>query len=216
MDPLTQTPAGDLVLHRPSAPARQLVLLFHGVGANPEGFAALAPALAREDCWVVAVRSPFASDMGTGWQWFSVRGVTEANRVDRIAEAMPHFVQTVQRWQAQTGLTVSQTVLAGFSQGAIMSLESTQMDAPLAGRVIAMSGRFALPPQVAPAGLVWRFIHGEQDPVIPASFSAEAVRRLQALGADARVDLLPGLGHSIDQRALALLAGALNAPDGAA
>ena len=216
MDPLTKTPAGDLVLHRPSALARQLVLLFHGVGANPEGFAALAPALAREDRWVVAVRSPFASDMGTGWQWFSVRGVTEANRVDRIADAMPRFVQTVQRWQAQTGLTVSQTVLAGFSQGAIMSLESTQMDAPLAGRVIAMSGRFALPPQVAPAGLVWRFIHGEQDPVIPASFSAEAARRLQALGADARVDLLPGLGHSIDQRALALLAGALNAPDGAA
>ena len=209
-------PSGDLVLHCPTAPARQLVLLFHGVGASPEGFQALAPALAREDRWVVAVRSPFASDMGAGWQWFSVRGIDEANRADRIAEVMPRFVETVQRWQAHTGHSVSQTMLAGFSQGGIMALESTQTGAPLAGRVVAMSGRFAVPPQAAPAGVVWRFIHGEQDPVIPDSFSTEAAQRLRALGGDAQADLLPGLGHGIDPRALALLATALDAPGGAA
>lgn len=37
----------DTVLHRPTAPARELVLQFHGVGASPEGFVPLAPALAR-------------------------------------------------------------------------------------------------------------------------------------------------------------------------
>ena len=48
MDTRTEAPTGDLVLHRPSAPARQLVLLFHGVGASPEGFEPLGPALARD------------------------------------------------------------------------------------------------------------------------------------------------------------------------
>ena len=210
MDTRTEAPAGDIVLHRPTAPARQLVLLFHGVGASPEGFQAMGPALARDDRWVVAVRSPFASDFGAGWQWFSVQGVTEANRAGRIAEVMPRFAGTVQRWQAHTGLTPAQTVLAGFSQGAIMSLESTQVGEPLAARVVAMSGRFAEPPRQAPAGVVWRFIHGDQDPVIDAAHSTQAAAQLQALGGDAHADLLPGLGHGIDQRALALLVAALD------
>ena len=202
-------PAGDTVLHRPTAPARQLVLLFHGVGASPEGFEPLAPALARNDRWVVAVRAPSASDLGAGWQWFSVQGVTEANRAGRIAAVMPRFAEVVRRWQAHTGLSAAQTVLAGFSQGAIMSLESTQTGEPLAARVVALSGRFAQPPRQAPAGTVWRFIHGTEDPVIPATFSAEGAQQLQALGGDARADLLPGLGHGIDARALQLLVGAL-------
>jgi phospholipase/carboxylesterase len=216
MDTRPEAPAGDIVLHRPTAPARQLVLLFHGVGASPEGFEPLGPALAREDRWVVTVRAPFASDFGAGWQWFSVQGVTEANRAGRIAAVMPRFAETVRRWQAHTGLDAAQTVLAGFSQGAIMSLESTQAGEPLAARVVAMSGRFAVPPRQAPAGVVWRFIHGDQDPVIPAAFSEQGAAQLQALGGDARADLLPGLGHGIDARALALLAAALDAPGGVA
>ena len=208
MDTRTEAPAGDLVLHRPAAPARQLVLLFHGVGASPEGFEPLGPALARDDRWLVAVRAP--SGFGAGWQWFPVQGVTEANRAERIAAVMPRFADTVLRWQAHTGLGAAQTVLAGFSQGAIMSLESTQAGEPLAARVVAMSGRFAAPPQTAPAGVAFRFIHGAQDPVIPAAFSSQGAQQLQALGADARADLLPGLAHGIDQRALALLVRALD------
>jgi phospholipase/carboxylesterase len=210
MDTRTEAPTQDTVLHRPTAPARQLVLLFHGVGASPEGFQALAPALARDDRWVVAVRSPFACDFGAGWQWFSVQGVTEANRSARIAAALPRFADAVRRWQAHTGLDAAQTVLAGFSQGAIMSLESTQSGEPLAARVVALSGRFAVPPRQAPAGVVWRFVHGAQDGVIPAAFSEQGAEQLRALGADARADLLPGLGHGIDPRALALLAAALD------
>lgn len=209
MDAPADARTGDIVLHRPVAPARQLVLLFHGVGASPEGFQGLAPGLARDDRWVVAVRSPQVSDLGSGWQWFSVQGVTEGNRPGRIAAAMPRFAEAVWRWQAHTGLGRSQTALAGFSQGAIMALESTQAGETQASCVVALSGRFAAPPAAAPAGLVWRFIHGAQDPVIPAAFSVQGAQQLQALGGDARADVLPGLGHGIDARALSLLAGAL-------
>jgi phospholipase/carboxylesterase len=202
----------DLIVHQPTVPARQLVLLFHGVGASPEGLLPLGQALARPDRWVVAVRSPFASDMGGGWQWFSVRGIDEANRIERVVAVMPRFVQTVKDWQARTGLDASATALAGFSQGAIMALESTQHAPPLAARVVAMAGRFAQPPRLAPDGTALHFIHGEQDPVIAPAFSVAAAERLRALGATARVDLLPGLGHGIDGRVLALLSAALD-PD---
>lgn len=202
----------DLIVHQPSEAARQLVLLFHGVGASPESLVPLGQALAQPDRWVVAVRSPFASDMGGGWQWFSVRGIDEANRIERIAAVMPRFVQTVRGWQARTGLDAPATALAGFSQGAIMVLESTQQAPLIAGRVVSMAGRFAQPPRVAPAGTALHFIHGEQDPVIAPAFSVAAAERLRALGAAPQVDLLPGLGHGIDDRVLALLRAALD-PD---
>lgn len=200
----------DLIVHQPTVPARQLVLLFHGVGSSPEGLLPLGQVLARPDRWVVAVRSPFASDMGGGWQWFSVRGVDEANRIERIAAVMPRFVQTVKDWQARTGLDASATALAGFSQGAIMALESTQQAPPIAARVFAMAGRFAQPPRLAPDGTALHFIHGEQDPVIAPAFSVAAAECLRALGAAPRVDLLPGLGHGIDGRVLALLSASLD------
>lgn len=208
MEPLMNT--DDLIVHPPSEAALELVLLFHGVGASPEGLVPLGQALARPDRWVVSVRSPFPSDMGGGWQWFSVRGIDEANRVERIAAVMPRFVQTVQAWQARTGLDATATALAGFSQGAIMALESMQQAVPLASRVVSMAGRFAEPPRVAPAGVSLHFIHGAQDMVIPAAHSVSVAERLRALGASPTVDVLPGLGHGIDERVLALLTRALD------
>ena len=41
---------------------------------------------------------------------------------------MRGLVQTVQRWQGTTALTPAQTTLIGFSQGAIIACESTQLD----------------------------------------------------------------------------------------
>lgn len=204
-------PSDDLVLHQPTVPARQLVLLLHGVGSSPHNMAPLGQALARPDRWVVAVRSPFPSDMGAGWQWFSVQGIDEARRVERVAEVMPRFVQTIQAWQARTGLDASATALAGFSQGAIMALASTQQAPRLAACVVAMAGRFAQPPQVAPAGTAVHFIHGEQDPVIAPGFSVAAAQRLESLGAHVSIDLLPGLGHGIDSRAAARVMAVLDA-----
>ncbi len=57
----------------------------HSAASSPSG----PPA------WVVSVRSPDPCDQGSGWQWFSVRGVTENSRPARIAEAMPVFVRSV-------------------------------------------------------------------------------------------------------------------------
>ena len=193
-----------IIVQRPATTARHLVLLFHGVGASPEGLRPLGAAVARhfKDAWVVSVRSPAASDFGSGWQWFSVRGVDEANRPARVAAAMPRFVQTIQQWQRDTGLGPADTTLIGFSQGAIMSLEATQQDVPLAGRVIAIAGRFAQPPRRAPLQTTLHLMHGDQDAVMPSVLSAEAVEQLHALGAKATLDLFPRLDHGIDQRVL--------------
>jgi phospholipase/carboxylesterase len=189
----------DLILQQPTQP-RQLVLLFHGVGSKASDLAPLGRTLAPHmpDTLIVSVQAPDAQS--SGWQWFSVRGVTEANRPARVAETMQRFVQTVRDWQQASGVDSARTILIGFSQGAIMVLESTQQSVPLAGRVFALAGRFAQPPQVAPISTLVHLMHGDADPVMPLQLAVDALGQLQALGGQATLDRFPGLGHGIDTR----------------
>jgi phospholipase/carboxylesterase len=194
-----------LIVHRPDASSARpagLVLLFHGVGSSAEDLRPLGEALAGPlaQAWIVSVRSPDASDLGQGWQWFSVQGITEDNRPARVAAAMPRFVQSVRHWQREAGVDAAATTLIGFSQGAIMALAATQQPEALAGRVIAIAGRFPQPPRVAPAQTALHLMHGEQDRVVPSALALDAVRQLQALGAQVTLDLFRGLGHGIDAR----------------
>ena len=81
------------------------------------------------------------SGPASGRQWFSVQGVTEENRQARIDAIMPVFIETVRYWQKQSGVGANATALIGFSQGAIMALESIKAEPGLASRVIAFNGR---------------------------------------------------------------------------
>ena len=197
----------DLLIQRPAAAAR-LVLLFHGVGASAEDLLPLGQAFAarQPQAWVVSVRSPDPCDLGRGWQWFSVQGVTEANRPARVAAAMARFLKSVRDWQRESGVGAEATALVGFSQGAIMALEATQQGEPPATRVLAMAGRFAQPPRIAPPQVVLHLLHGEQDRVMPLALAADAAAQWRALGARATLDSFPDLGHGIDDRMLARLA----------
>jgi len=191
-----------LTLQAPSTPATELLLLFHGVGARAEDLQPLGQWLAphRPSAAVISVQAPHPSDLGQGWQWFSVRGVTEENRPARVAQAMPEFVQAVRQLQADHRLEAAATTLIGFSQGGIMALESTQIAAPPAGRVVALGARFAAAPRRAPAAGPVHLMHGEADPVMPVAQARLAADQLAALGAVVTCDLFAGLGHGIDGR----------------
>jgi phospholipase/carboxylesterase len=196
---------GSVCIQQPETTADQLILLFHGVGASSRDMVPVGQQLARAlpGAFIVSVDAPRPSDMGMGRQWFSVRGITEDCRPARVAAVMPEFQAAVRHWQGVTNSKPAATLLLGFSQGAIMALESTQVAQAVAGRVVAVSGRFAEPPRSAASGVPLNLIHGEQDPVIACGQSIEAAKRLQELGADVTLDLLPSLGHGIDGRAMA-------------
>ena len=200
----------DIVLQAPAAP-RRLFLLFHGVGATPRDLAPLGLRLAEAvpDAAVVSVAAPDPSDFGAGLQWFSVLGVTEENRPARVEATLPRFLAAVQSWQQRFAVAPADTVLVGFSQGAILSLAATQVAQPPMGRVGSLAGRFPAPPTQAAKGVRIHLLHGEADPVVPAAHARAAARDLQALGADVTLDLFPGLAHGIsrgvEEKLLALL-----------
>jgi len=190
-----------LILQQPQPQAAQLILLFHGVGANAQSMAGLGQAYARAfpQAMVVALDAPFPSELAPGgWQWFSVVGVTEENRPQRVAAALPAFEYAVQYWQQQSGVDAAGTALVGFSQGAIMALASALRPEPVAARVVAIGGRFArLPEQPLHEGGSIHLLHGKADTVMPYSHAIEAAMRLKTLGADFTADVLPFIGHEL-------------------
>jgi phospholipase/carboxylesterase len=196
-----------LIVQRPAGPAPQLILLFHGVGSAPAAMLPLARRMAAEwpTAFVVCVQAPLPGDGGQGWQWFSVQGIDEANRPARVAEAMPGFLATVEHWQRESGAPPEVTALVGFSQGAIMALEATAQPRLIAGRVVALSGRYATTPHLPPPHTTLHFVHGKTDPVIHYGFTVSAAETLVAAGADLTADVLPNLGHAIDDRVAELL-----------
>lgn len=202
-----------IVIQQPAAPAKQLFLLFHGVGASPESMLPVAQELAQAfpQGMVVSVAAPLESDLGAGYQWFSVQGITEENRLVRVQDALPLFTKEVQHWQSVAQLSDKETALVGFSQGAIMALHASTQESNLAARVVAHSGRYAALPHSAPAKTTLHLIHGKKDDVIEYRHCVEAAHRLQSLGADFTADIIPFLGHEMSQESMGLIINNLKA-----
>ncbi|MFW5398556.1 esterase [Yersinia sp. 1252 StPb PI] len=194
-----------IVVQQPATP-EQLILLFHGVGDSAAGMAPVGSHFAQAfpQALVVSVDGIFASNMGSGRQWFSVQGVTEDNRQERVDAVMSQFIDIIRYWQQKSGLGAQQTTLVGFSQGTIMSLEGVKAQPQLAGQVMAFSGRFATLPQQPIADVVIHFIHGEQDGVIRVEHAKAATSSLMALGSRVTLSLDANTGHGINQPMLKL------------
>jgi phospholipase/carboxylesterase len=180
-----------------------LYLLFHGVGAHAEHMAPLARRLAAEypQAAVLCLNAPDAFDAVAGEtdgrQWFSVRLLDDANRIERIEAAMPGFIATIRGLQARFQMPWERTALAGFSQGAVMALEAVQAEPMLAGRVLAFSGRHGTAPTHVPTDTTVHLFHGMADTVIPAAAAVDSAQTLVALGADVTADVLPGIAHEL-------------------
>ena len=187
--------------------SKKIVILLHGVGSNGADLQGLGDFWANSFPGLICIApdAPFPCDMGSGYQWFSVSGVTEQNRPARVAEARAAFDATLQAIFEEQGITSEDDViLTGFSQGSIMSLDALVRAAlPLTG-VIAFSGRLASPAPFHPvAGTQLLLIHGQNDQVIPWTESQKAEQQLSADGVNVTSFYEPGVPHTISAEGVA-------------
>jgi len=178
-----------------------LVILLHGVGAHGSSLAWMADHLPLPGAAFATPDAPFAFDQAPGGparQWFSVTGVTAANRPDRVAAARDPFDAVLSDTIAAHGLTghPDRVALVGFSQGAIMALDATATGRWCFGAVVAFSCRLATRPPLTPAGTPVLIAHGRQDTVIPATEAEAAHAALTAAGAHPDLILEDGVGHA--------------------
>lgn len=193
------------VVQSPASPAKQLLLLFHGVGDNPVNMGEIGAHFAPRFPEALIVSIGGVEPCGPeGRQWFSVQNVTEESRQARVDAVMPAFIAIVREWQQQSGVSAEATALIGFSQGAIMALESIKAQPGLASRVIAFNGRYATLPGQADTQTTIHLIHGGEDRIIELQYAVNAQEALMREGGDVTLDIVDDLGHAIDDRSMAL------------
>lgn len=189
-----------IAVHRPQGEARHVILLYHGFGSTPEEMAPVGKRLsaAYPRALIASIAAPHPADIGGGRQWFSLMGITDANRMDRVSAGLGDFIRIVREWQARAGVSGERTVLAGFSQGATMLLEAVKASPRLASRVLSFGGRFATLPTRPLFPACVHLLHGEADPVIHCHHSISAAERLLSLGSQVTLDIRPRTGYAID------------------
>lgn len=173
------------LIERPSLGTPQaLLVLLHGVGANEQSLAGLA---AQQDprVQVLLPRGPLAFAPGAHG-WFQVRfgpdgPVIEPEQAEASRQLLIDFVAAQ---QARLGIGPAQTLIAGFSQGGIMSA-SVALTAPRAvagfgvfsGRILAEIESL-IPADVGAHGLHGLVTHGRLDSKLPFALAERAAARL--------------------------------------
>jgi len=193
---------------RPAAgEAAGVLVLTHGRGADEHDLEPLAHELDPERRLAVFLpRGPLALPPG-GAHWYVVRevGFPDPTTFVPAYERLSGWVDAV---VAETGLGPERLVLAGFSQGAVMSHSlGLASGRPRPAAILAMSG---FVPRVegleldleSRAGLPVSISHGSLDPIIGVEFGRDARDLLTGAGLDVLYREDP-VGHTIAPGALA-------------
>lgn len=193
---------------RPAAAAPEgLLLLHHGRGSDERDLLGLADILdPHRRLHVVSPRAPLSLPGSPGHHWYLVPrvGTPDTATFDAAYAQLAAFHE--ETW-ARTGLLPAQTVLGGFSMGAVMSYAlGLGPDRPAPGGILALSG---FVPRVegwhadlaGRAGLPVLIAHGRRDPVIDVAFGREAEALLSSGGLGVSYHETDA-GHSVDPSAI--------------
>ncbi|MEN3112643.1 hypothetical protein ACFONG_18390 [Uliginosibacterium paludis] len=186
---------------------RGIVVLLHGVGGNEANLMGVAQAL-PEDLLVVLPRGPLT--LGPGQHgWFQVAFSAEGPRINpqQAESARLQLLALLGSLQASTGTLPGHTLVAGFSQGGIMSA-SIALTSPwsVAGFGI-LSGRILpeIASQTAPLPALTHlqaFIgHGDRDATLPSFWADRAETLMKDLAIHTRARRYPA-AHEITREML--------------
>jgi phospholipase/carboxylesterase len=208
--------------------AESIVVMLHGRGGDGDNLIGLgdffAPGMPSTAFYAPNAPYPFedAAYFGGeafGYQWYSRR--TEQARAAGLVEVAPIVNAYIDELLATHKLAPNRCILLGFSQGCITSLHVAPRRKQALAGVVGFSGALVtsdtLPKEIANKAPIF-LAHGIEDDVLPVSGTEFAATTLKGLGVPVESHILPGLGHSIDQRgakaALAFMQRLLNGTAG--
>ncbi|HEV7275593.1 MAG TPA: alpha/beta fold hydrolase [Devosiaceae bacterium] len=200
---MTTKLSGPMLAPQSGGLPRQVVVLLHGYGSDGQDLIALGQhwrSLLPEALFVAPNAPDACPDNPMGYQWFPLRLDRTISRVEGAPEARDSIAELLDELWAQTGLGPAETVLVGFSQGAMMALHvALSLEESVAG-VVAFSGAL-IPPAGFPEDTAARppvaLIHGDLDQVVDPQLSRDAAVTLQNTGLEVSLHMSPGTAHGI-------------------
>lgn len=163
-------------------PVRGSLVFLHGLGDSPAGWSFLPAALTLPGLEIILVQAPIP--YGPGWSWYDFENPRRGR--EDIGDSRRALLELLAHLDRPAG----RTVLGGFSQGAVMSIEGG-LRGPLAlAGVLAISGYVPLledyPKAFSPTGAAVPVLatHGPWDSVLPLDMVRPQMEALAGAGAN--------------------------------
>lgn len=163
------------------AASRRLMIVLHGLGDSMEGYRWLPPTLDLPWLNYLLVNAP--DDYFGGFAWYDIYG--DAGPGVRRSRAL--LFELLDRL-GERGFALAETVLFGFSQGCLLTIEVGARYPQRLGGLVGISGYAHEPDrllrELSPVAKTQRFLltHGLQDPLLPIEPVRGQVQRLKAGG----------------------------------
>jgi len=186
--------------------ARVALVLLHGRGSTAEDIYALGEEVAADQAGV-AILAPQAADR----TWYPQRFLAPLAQNEPYLSSALSLVGRLVAELGQEGLAPANLVLAGFSQGACLSLEYAVRHPRRYGGIAGLSGAVIGPPgspRDLEGGLAGTPVYlgcSDRDAHIPIASVAESAELLERLGAKVTKEIFPGMGHTVNADELAAL-----------
>lgn len=187
---------------------RALCVLVHGRGQSPEEME--SHVLRRLSAPEVAFLLPRAP----GGSWYDAKAIDPLTEVTRaqLGEALVRLAEEIS--VLRSDFPGRPLLLAGFSQGACLSIEYVSLGVDPPQALAAFTGcrvgtSTCARPDFAPAGLPVYLSGSDGDPWIPLNAMMAAAINLGLRGTRLRADVFPGRPHEVSDAEVTMLAGAL-------
>jgi phospholipase/carboxylesterase len=176
--------------------AKKAIILIHGRGGDARGMVDMQEYLPLQD---FAILAPQATN--NTWYPYSFMAPVAANEpwLSSAIDTVHGLIDEV----INSGIPAEHLYLAGFSQGACLTLESAARKAQRYGGVIAFTGGL-IGETIDPknyqgdfAGTPILISSGDPDPHVPVTRVHESEAILKSMGAAVHVKLYPGRQHTI-------------------
>lgn len=200
----------DAIVKNPQGEADAVVIWLHGLGDSGAGFSEVVPVLKLDSDHKIKFIFPNAPEqavtINNGFvmrSWYDIKTMDLDGRADipTLEQSEQLIVELIEE-QVAAGIAPSRIILAGFSQGGVLSLYTAlRLKHKLAG-VVALSCYLAtndLPFEGAQGVNKDTPIfssHGEQDSVVPFAAGKDAAQRLSAANFDVTFSQYP-MEHSV-------------------
>lgn len=213
--PVSNDPHGNAqVLHygAPLEEANAVVILVHGRGASAKSILQLAPALL--DGVDEATNVAFLAPQATGGLWYPHRYIAPLEMNEPWLTSALGVIDQVVDAVAEAGQEPKAVMVAGFSQGACLSLEYAARGSRPIGAVAAWSGGLIGPvdePHMPLAedvkGIPVFIGSGTIDDHVQPDQVRDSARLFEEAGAEVDVRIYEGMTHTINEDEIAAVRG---------
>lgn len=170
------------------------IIWLHGLGADGHDFAPIVPELGLPESAAIRFIFPHAPSIpvtiNNGYvmpAWYDILEMSIDRKVDteQLLKSSQYVVDFIER-EIERGIDSQRIIIAGFSQGGAVAIQSAlTYQKPLAG-LLAMSTYFAtkatIEPNVTNKNIPIQLMHGLMDPVVPVQLGSDSLQTLTSMG----------------------------------